>query len=251
VESGIQTWAMLGMGISTLVMVVVGGRLLAAAHRTRQLPELLFGITFLGSGLGQAFAQLGMRTLWSTPGELATALNTACFGLVVLGNLALWLVTWRLYRPGSGAGASICAAGTLVTLVAYGVRILDADFVAADGMSRGYFLSISARLLLMTWVSFESFRYHAMLRRRLKLGLAEPVPTNQILLWAISGACGWVGALLIMGSLFGLGIHPLANPAIMSALVAVALVASGCMWCAFFPPKWLRRRIEASASARC
>jgi hypothetical protein len=45
--------------VMLLVTAVVGGRLLLAARQTRQLPELLFGLGFIGAGVGLCIDQLG------------------------------------------------------------------------------------------------------------------------------------------------------------------------------------------------
>ncbi len=37
------------------------------------------------------------------------------------------------------------------------------------------------------WTGFEGFRYFGMMRRRVALGLGDPLLTNRFLLWGISG----------------------------------------------------------------
>jgi hypothetical protein len=240
-----QSLAGISMLITMIVTVTVGVRLLLVARRTRMLPELLFAITFISSGLGQAFGQLGMRVIWNDPGDLATFLNTLCFGAVVIGNLALWQATWRIYHSGDSIGRWICGLGSAVVIVGYGVRIFDGDFVTATPGSRGFLIHIVARAVLLTWTSYESIRYWRLLQKRLALGLADPIATNQILLWGYSAMATLATTLLIGGSIFALGRHPLEIPSVVLMLTGAVLVISSCMWCAFFPPAWLRERIEA------
>jgi len=91
-------------------------------------------------------------------------------------------------------------------------------------------------------------RYWRMLRRRLSLGLADPVVVNRILLWS---AAAWAitlqylystGVVIVTGgsSISGFGI------ALVSSL---GLIAAGTMLLAFFPPRsyllWLERGSEA------
>lgn len=244
-----QSLAAISMLIITVVTVTVGARLLLVARRTRMLPELLFAVAFLGSGLGQAFGQLGMRLIWNDAGEVTTAMNTLCFGGVVIGNLALWLATWRIYRAGDKLAMAFCGLGSVVAVLAFGMRILDGDFVTASPDTRGFALHMGTRAALLAWTSFESFRYYGLLRRRLALGLAEPMVTNQILLWGISAAATLFSALLISTSVFVLGRHPLEVPAVVVMLLVAVSVIASCMWCAFFPPGWLRRRVEARSVA--
>jgi len=211
-----RSLVVLSMLITTVVTLTVGVRLLLAARRTRQIPELLYGTAFVATAVGQVFPQIGQRLLWSDPGVLATTLNTLFFGI-------------------------------FVSLAAYGLRIVDGDFAVSVAPSRGLLAHYAIRILLLGWVCFEAFRWHALLRRRLKLGLADPVATNQILLWGISGVAAVVPALVIVLSLFVLHVHPLEWWPALSAIMLSVFVVSGGMWCAFFPPAWLRTSLEQRA----
>lgn len=244
-----RTVAVLSMLITTVVTVTVGIRLLMVARRTRQAPELLFGIAFVGGGAGQAFAQVGQRALWADSGSLGTLLNTVCFGLVVLGSLALWAVTRRVFRPSGSLAGWLCIAGALVTLAAYGLRIVDGDFVSGSPGTRGHGVHLLARCVLMGWISVEATRHYRMLRRRVTLGLADPMATNQVLMWAISGYATLAAALVIGTWAFVLQQHPLDSLLATSMLIAIVAIVSVGTWCAFFPPDALRRRVEARAAA--
>ncbi|MBW2229632.1 MAG: hypothetical protein JRG92_01615 [Deltaproteobacteria bacterium] len=242
-----RSLVVLSMLITTVVTLTVGVRLLLAARRTRQIPELLYGTAFVATAVGQVFPQIGQRLLWSDPGVLATTLNTLFFGIFVLGSLALWNVTSKVFRPGDEWAKWLCWMGCLATLAAYGLRIVDGDFAVSVAPSRGLLAHYAIRILLLGWVCFEAFRWHALLRRRLKLGLADPVATNQILLWGISGVAAVVPALVIVLSLFVLHVHPLEWWPALSAIMLSVFVVSGGMWCAFFPPAWLRTSLEQRA----
>jgi hypothetical protein len=246
--SSMRSIAVLSMLVTTIVTLIVGIRLLLVARRTRQLPELLYGIAFVSTGVGQAFPQIGQRLIWTEPGLLATTLDTLFFGVFVVGSLSLWLVTTRVFRPGVAWASRLCWAGCLVTLAAYGLRMLDGDFAAAVTSTRGLLACYVLRLLLFGWVSFEAFRWHALLRKRMALGLADPVATNQILLWGVSGIAAWAASLAITIAIFVRGVHPLDWMPALGVIMASVVVTGGGMWCAFFPPDWLRARVERRAS---
>jgi drug/metabolite transporter (DMT)-like permease len=242
-----QTIAVLSMLFTVAVTLTVGVRLLLVARRTRGLPEVLFGFTFLSTALGQAFGQIGLRLLWSTPGPLATTLNALTFAFVTLGTAALGLVVWRVFRPGKGWGAALCAAVCGLTLLAYAVRLWDGDFAIASGQTRGYLLHVAARGILLAWTATEAIHYWSLLRKRLALGLADPMATNQILLWGISGIFAFGGTSMVGYALFVLHQHPLELFGITAVLMATVVGSSVSMWCAFFPPGWMRRRVERGA----
>lgn len=243
-----QAFAALSMLGITIVTLVVGVRLVLTWRRTRGLPELLFGIAFVGSGIGMAGIQLGQRVLWGGT-AWAEPMNTTLYAFQIASTVALYTVNWRLWRPGAGWAKALCAAGCTLAFVAYGIRIVDGDFASNDVHTRGVALFQVIRFVVMAWACAEAFAHYGQLRRRLRLGLADPVATNQILLWGVAGTATATTTLIISVCLFGLGAHPLDVPLALVALTVLSLALSGCMWCAFFPPAALRRRLEAQAAA--
>ena len=218
-----QAFAALSMLGITIVTLVVGVRLVLAWRRTGGLPELLFGIAFVGSGIGMAGIQLGQRVIWGgTP--WAEPLNTSLYAFQIASTVALYVVNWRLWRPGSGWAKALCATGCALALLVYAVRIADGDFATNDAHTRGVALFQVVRFVVMAWASFEAIAHYTQLRRRLRLGLADPVATNQILLWGVAGTATASTTLIISVCLFGLGAHPLEVPL---ALVALTLLSFG------------------------
>jgi hypothetical protein len=242
-----QTFGMLGMAVVAVVTFAVGTRLLLLARRTRQLPELAFGSGFLCGAVGSAAGQLGQRLLWSEPGPLASVMNTACFGLMIFGTVMIFVAVWRIFRPDFAWAKLACALGSVVTLVAFGIRIADGDLVMGQIETRGLLLYMIARVALFVWISAEALRYHAMLRRRLALGLADPVATNQILLWGVAGMAMLGTQGTITTSIFLLHRHPFDLPAATALITLLCLLLSVSMWCAFFPPAALRRFVATHA----
>jgi hypothetical protein len=57
-----------------------------------------------------------------------------------------------------------------------------------------YWLVVALRELVFVWMAVESFRYWTLLRRRLRLGLADPLVTNRFLLWA-----AWAFSIVLLG----------------------------------------------------
>ncbi len=105
------------------------------------------------------------------------------------------------------------------------------------------------------WVSYEPLRYHRMLRRRLELGMAEPVVVDRMLLWGVGSAARLV--LLVVGvgaTFFVRGLEPV-TALFFSKLVLVGtslcgLLTSIAYWLAFHPSRaylrWVERRLGPS-----
>lgn len=172
---------------STVCFVGVGGfvgiKLLMLARRTRQLPELTVGIgfvlvAFLGYPLG--LAALGL--------EGPVARVAFCVGTVAasVGSMSIYVFTWRVFRPEEPWARALAGAGMLgLAAVAVGSVV---EGMHAERVTDPYLVH---RQILVgvsyAWTAAESLRYWGLLRRRLVLGLADPLVANRFLLWALSG----------------------------------------------------------------
>jgi hypothetical protein len=102
--------------------------------------------------------------------------------------------------------------------------------------TRPWGIAIVATLaLVFAWTAAESLAYHAMLRRRIALGIADPVVANRVLLWAIAAVATVVLCGVIAASMLA-GMAPMQHALPLCAIGAAALVASTCWTLAFLPP---------------
>lgn len=245
-----QAFAALSMLLVGVVTGVVGVRLLLVWRRTQQLPELCFGIGFVGGSLGSALPQIGQRLLWNSGGTGAALINGACFALLAASTVALLLATWRIFRPGAAWAGALCIAGSLAVSIAFAMRIANAELAAALVGTAAMRLFLSTRLALFVWTSFEALRYHARLKKRLALGLADPVATQQIFFWGMGGISTAFLSTVIWCSIFVAKIHPLDSVWATVPITIFSVGTSLAMWLAFFPPESLRRRALARAPAK-
>jgi hypothetical protein len=243
-----MTWLALGVLAQVLASAVVGLRLLWLARRTRKLPELTFGLCFLLLG---AF---GLPLTLAARGDLAPGPEAA--GLLLAGGflaqnaacLALAVNTWRTFRPEGRAGLlAVVAVGTAFTVSLAGQALTVGFRGAADG-GDFYVLGFLARMGTFVWASAEAVRYWALLRRRLVLGLADPVIVNRLALWS-AGAL----AVVVGFAAFGLArlaeVNPATSPAVLATSSLAGLVAGVALWLAFAPPAAYLRRVTARARA--
>lgn len=244
-----QAAASLCMLTIAIVTFVVGARLFSQGAGHRKLPELAFGTAFLAGSLGAVGAQLGQRFWWTQADEFALAMNATCFAIQVVGTLALFFVTWRVFRPNEGWGFMLCAVGSSFTVLAWIVRWMDGDFLLGQLETPGIAVYHAARVTVFAWCGYEALHYHGLLKRRMTLGLADPIAAQQIFMWGVSAVAAAGVSATIVTSVFGLGRHPLELPGSLALLMLLGLTLSACMWCAFFPPEPLRRRARGRAAA--
>jgi hypothetical protein len=100
-------------------------------------------------------------------------------------------------------------------------------------------------LLALGWTSWEALRYGRQMRRRLALGLADPVVVDRLLLWG-----GGVGVATLMSLTTGIarlrGVDLQATLAGAAFVGISGVIAAGSIYLAFFPPaayaRWVARR---------
>jgi hypothetical protein len=238
-------WA--GFAAFAATSLFVGVRLLVLAARTRERPELLIGVAVLGIGP----VGFGLQTLaGATPGAaLAEPLAAAGAIAVAVGLWAKLGFNWLVYRRDSPAAlaAMLTLAGLIAAhLVAQPLlgSFLEATRDVGLAAQRGAIQSIA-----LFWGAAEALAYWTQLRRRARLGLADPVLVNRFLMWAISAAAAGLGTALGVAASLATGKGPLELPAVLVSSSAHGLVAALGMWLAFAPPSAYRMWLAGARSA--
>jgi len=234
--------------VSCIVGAVLGGRLLWLWRRSRKVPELCIGVTSLTLSLSGAML-LGVA---GVPAEeqrsLVFGLKMASLLLLAVSSISLGLGFWRIFRPQARWAGWLCAAASLALLIWWLLSLFEGNSGLTGGTGLRPALHFGGRFVIHVWGVWECFRYHAMLKRRIALGLADPLVAHQFWLWGISG----VGVAATVGvgcfASYVLRASVLLWPAGVLALGALGLVSSLTIWCAFFPPAFYRRMLQPQAS---
>ena len=247
------------LGISqtlyVLIVLTLGIRLALLASRTRKLPEALLCVHFLlccslgylllGIGIPAAY-QPGFLPTWAIAPLIAAGHLTSSVG-VWTGVAFNWLVfrreaVWARYL-------------VWLSAIALATGYLGAGL--SGGFTRGTLEGVWIWLLYGTytvaaaWVMVEPLRHYAIMRKRLRLGLAEPLVANRFLLWGSGSVCRFV--MLVTGATPTLLVHyipPEIWPTVVSmTLISVAVAGLGvsvCYWLVFFPTRAYARLITRS-----
>lgn len=238
-------WA--GFAVFAAVSLLVGVRLLVLASRTRERPELLIGVAVLGIGP----VGFGLQTVAGAleTSALAEALAAAGAIAVAVGLWAKLGFNWLVYRRDSAlalAATLTLSAVVLAHLVAQPLLGSFLDAVRSVGLSA---LRGGVQATALAWGAAEALGYWTQLRRRERLGLADPVLVNRFLMWAISAAAAGLGTGLGVAASFATGKGPLELPAVLVSSSAHGLVAALGMWLAFAPPPAYRAWLSRARSA--
>jgi hypothetical protein len=239
--------AAIGGGAFVLASLIVSLRLLALARRTGELPELLIGLgLLLMGGVGYPL-NTAARLLGDSP-SLQAALFVVHALLSLVGQSAVAVFTWRVFRREDRWAQAVALAfiSSMAGLLAWQTlgpgwrdhaQTLDGPWSYVTGWS----------LFVLAWAGSESLLYHAKLRKRLALGLADAVTTDRLRLWAVAMLAAFTTSLLAWGvRTLGFELTATLTGIIVGPL---GIVSAGAMWLAFLPPERYVSWILARAGA--
>jgi hypothetical protein len=227
-------------------VLTLGVRLLLLAVRTRKLPESFLAAHFiLCCGLGYLLLVISLPAAHQPglmpPGVVASMNGVGhllcCVG--VFGGICFNYLVFRPKRAWALRLVWLSAVTMTAGYVGYGLT---------GGFSHGRFAGVWFWLFYGTyiagaaWVMVEPFHYYGVMRRRLRLGLADPLVANRFILWGSGSVCRFT--MLVTGAvpaaLFD-RIPPELWPSVTwLTFIAVAIAGFGLSvtyWLTFFPTR--------------
>jgi hypothetical protein len=237
----------IGFGAFFVSSLAIGIRLVWLARRNRGLPELLIGLGILGIGpAGFALMVFAMLFGGERPGVAFAALATAQLAIAG-GAVSAYVFTWRVFRPGSGWARAVVVAAAALFAVSFLGRLAGGGFTLPLRLDPWMHLSSTNVIVCLLWGAFESLRYYGLMRRRARLGLADPVLANRFLLWGLGIGAAGVGSLIgnVAMMVTGSAMAQLDGVTLSNSLFGLASAVH--MWIAFLPPAAYRRWIEGRA----
>ena len=244
-----ELFGLTGVVTYSAVGLVVGLRLLRLARRTREWPERLIGSAFLaGSTLGYPTLVAADRLRTVAPDPALILFCAGWTGLVVSAVclLAFWQ---RVYHPDRLAARRTFLVGSVFLVISLFGLVLTQSAGAQASTNAWYLPGLVAQGTAYALNGWASARYWQMLRRRLSLGLVDPIVVTRILLWSTAA---WVITLqYLYSTLFVVMTGESSVSGFGVALVSsLGLIAAGTILLAFFPPRsyllWLERGSEAA-----
>jgi hypothetical protein len=259
-----QRWRRLGLGGILLAIAVVcmgapAVRLLISAVRERREVELWLGLAMgIGSlGLPLRFIS-GIEITQSINQGVAIsdrvgALSAAGHSMTSLASVFLYLFVWRVFHPGNVRIRNtllvlfVGIAGCLAWVLMSGAHLIERDAsVIAGNLLRG---------LAFPWCAFESIRYWKMMKRRVALGIGDPVVANRFALWGLwTGIFSSLPLLVILAKIIAQvsgdssGTLEMMLPMLRLAMLCGASAAFLCVWLSFYPPESYLDRLRRSGA---
>ena len=235
--------AALGGASFVLASLIVGFRLLALWRRTRGYPELFAAVAILTVGPIAYALFVPAVELAGSRFELSRILYAVASGASTFGTAFVASFTIAVFHAGGAA-----RRGAALVIAALGVSWLgilatdDLDLRRLPGLWRNAnsFLQIG----IFLWSGLESFAFWRMMRRRARLGLADPLVTHRFALWGLALA---IGSANLCASYVGLVLHRVPTGAIELAIGVGGVLVAVCLTLAFLPPRAYRGFIARRA----
>ena len=226
-----------------LVALTVGIRVLLLASRTRALPELTMGIGVLGIG------PVGFGLMVAANHIDNVSVQTAMLAIASLavsaGVFAKFVFNWRVYHPESSAVRAIVVAAGIALVACYALAGLTYGFSAEHALEPASLARSGLQISCLLWGAGESIGYWTKMRRRVRLGLADPVVANRFLLWGIGAFAAGFGTAVGTTAQIVTGVTTTQEGWVLVSSSMHGLVAAVAIALAFIPPRAYLRYIEA------
>jgi hypothetical protein len=222
------------------------------SYRSRGLPEFLMGCCYAASsGIGYPMT---VTAAFLPSREAMLGAMVVGEVLIVFGCSCFLLFNAKVFRPHAAWSVPAAALGSL-TLAAGGLAVVVAFFSTPDVVLAGDRARAGTAAILVAlvggqgWTAIEGLRHYGMMRRRLVLGLAEPIVTNRFLLWGLTGLVSvtWNG---VVSSYLLAGVNINAHPVPVFAISFGGLVGAVCLVLIFMPPAWYARWLSRERDPR-
>jgi len=184
-------------------------------------------------------------------GEVILPAFSAGFGILWFSMSLFIAFTWRAFRPASAWALGYVVVASLVMFVSAAgcvsaVSTAPAESASAD-LTVNWLIAFRAPLMLnFVWSAVESIHHYRMSRRRMAIGLGDPLVANRFLLW------GSVSVYTLLTAFAGTILHlhgmgPMNHPLGAAVLASGGIIPALLMTLVFMPPVAYRRFIEGRA----
>ena len=230
--------ALVALAVFASLLGLVSARLLGLAARTRQMPELLLGLSTAFPLAGYTFGFFGAAIGHGVPVQWVTEVGGT---LCDFGFMATVIFVWRVFRSDErwAQALAILIVGALLTM-----SIVNHVVPWADGVPSAIVPRSVLRTISYAWVAIESLRYGRLMRRRVFFGLAEPLLADRFRLWGFTHICLALMLLLVMA---GVKLHLSGADFARSCTFAgffLGLLAAIPLTLSFFPTSRYAHHVE-------
>jgi len=227
--------------------VGVGIYLLRKASKVRRGPEFYLGLTFLLLGISYAFSELpfilGAEFLIEEFGYVARI-------LVGAAAVAIARFTWKVFQPDSVWARRFFQIDAVLIAAGLAISALEGDWEGMLPLTyRGFWLDWVGGTAPFVWLSFEAASQYMITRRRVPLGLMDPLVCNRFLLIAAYAVLATVGYFLLIPMYVIYEVTGAWSPMMDLSLGLTEFFSLAILAISFYSPAFYRRWIYGAADA--
>ena len=236
--------AYIGELLAGVVYLIAGIRLLRLSKRTGEAPERLLGVCFIAiaaSALSYVLPNFpAFESLW-------VPLNFTGRVLVIPYSVIFALFTWRVFRPAARWGAWLVWGSASLLVVGVGGSAMGGDWEGFSIGSGWFWLEWVGYTLPFGWAGSETFAQYSRARRRVRLGLSDPLVCNRYLLWALFGTLQVLLCLIILPQYAEYEASNRFTQVWDALYGGVEILSLVMIWLVFFSPAVYRRWINGNS----
>ncbi|MCH7644791.1 MAG: hypothetical protein IH974_08135 [Myxococcales bacterium] len=224
----------------------VGIYLLQTTSRENGGPSFWLGLAFLCNGFSFGFAEISFVANVDQFLEPLTFIARICSAAC---SISIALFAWRVFRSHTRWGG--LAVGSAAAVIAAGLTIsaLEGDWEGYSPLSyKGFWLEWVGCTVPFVWLSIESFVEYLVSRRRVPLGLIDPVVRNRYFLIGFYAALASFTYVLYIPMYIVYELHGVWSGWLDVSLGLVEVISVIALWLSFTAPPFYRRWVGASAA---
>jgi hypothetical protein len=245
VEELIREAGILIVFLAGISYVAVGIYLLQTAAREHGGPSIFLGWALLCNGFSFGFSEIAFVASAEQFLEpltfIARIWASACCVLIAL-------FTWKVFRSHSRWGGP--TVGLSFALIATGLTISawKGDWEGYAPLSpNGFWYEWTGSVAPFVWLAFESIREYLVSRRRIPLGLIDPVVSNRYFLIGFYASLASLTYAIYIPMYIVYELHGVWSGWLDLSLGVVEVISVSALGLAFSTPHFYRRWIGASA----
>jgi hypothetical protein len=233
--------------IAEVSYVLVGIDLIRRARETRGLPELVLGLAFVFNGLSYLFTDspiiFGYEAILNEFSYIGRIFAALC-------ALTIAAFTWRVFRAEAAwAKWAFWADGALL-LLGLTVSALEGDWEGTYPLTfTGFWFEWLAGMGPFIWLAVESLRAYSRSRRKMRVGLGDPIVSNRFLLIGLYGTLAASTYPIYLWMYIEYELHGGWSDPLSVFLGIVEVISLAALWISFAAPAFYRRWIAKARTS--
>jgi hypothetical protein len=233
--------------IAEVSYVLVGIDLIRRARETRGLPELVLGLAFVFNGLSYLFTDspiiFGYEAILNEFSYIGRIFAALC-------ALTIAAFTWRVFRAEAAwAKWAFWADGALL-LLGLTVSALEGDWEGTYPLTfTGFWFEWLAGMGPFIWLAVESLRAYSRSRRKMRIGLGDPIVSNRFLLIGLYGTLAASTYPIYLWMYIEYELHGGWSDPLSVFIGIVEVISLAALWISFAAPAFYRRWIAKARTS--